>query len=356
MSLLVKNYSFQLPDELIAQEPSKERTQSKLLLVKKVEGKLHLEDRFFYELPQIIDENPSLGKMPWVRNRTRVFPARFFVKRASGSKHEVVLVQKISSGTWKTLIKKEAKIKIKEPLEVLGTQTSVKMIEKGVIRFPEGVNEIELLEGVGQMPLPPYILNQDEARDRDRYQSVWAEKHDESLSAAAPTASLHFSEKLTEELAQKINFLDLSLDVGLGTFAPVRTDDFLEHAIHEEAFHVPAETSQRLQSEENCLCVGTTAMRALESLPFQGRERAEVSLQYDDMKNIHALTKLYIHPGFEFFRSKALLTNFHLPESTLFLLLCTFWENKEEVQRVYAHAVEKKYRFFSYGDATLWVL
>jgi S-adenosylmethionine:tRNA ribosyltransferase-isomerase len=217
-----------------------------------------------------------------------------------------------------------------------------------------------LLAQVGEMPLPPYIKKREAARDLARYQPVWAlGEHEKSV--AAPTASLHFTPELLDALKQSgVEFADSVLHVGLGTFEPVRCEKLSEHELHDERIFVAAEDlrklDERARAKRPILCVGTTALRCLESLPLAGESlRPEVRCERLGDGSLSGRTRLFVKPGFEFRYTSALLTNFHLPESTLFVLVATFANSRTLAQEAYAHAIEKKYRFFSYGDASLWV-
>ena len=353
----IHDYNFELPAELIAQKPASKRDEARLLVVRRnpTAGLPRFEDLLVSDLPQLVAQTPSLKDAIWVRNRSRVLPARFYVRRPTGGRHEVVLLEEIPSdgglvsGVWKALIRGQADFKYPQALTA-DTDSAWKNFaivspEPGLIDLRAlGSQQKEFLESVGEMPLPPYIKNRNQARDRERYQSVWADES-KTKSAAAPTASLHFTPELVSKLeAAGVRFADLYLHVGLGTFAPVRVELLSQHTMHSEALEV-SETTRALVSQAatpSCVAIGTTALRAVESLP-RGDAPTPTS------------TNLFVKPGFEFRYTRHLWTNFHLPESTLLVMIATFAGSLELALEAYQHAVDRKYRFFSYGDASIWI-
>lgn len=367
LSDLLSDYHFELPDDLIAQEPSHRRDDARLLVVRRApeKGLPRFEDLQIKDLPQLVSETPLLKNSLWLRNRSRVLPARFYARRPSGSRHEIVLLEEKSAGIWTALMRNSAKMSFPQELLIDGLPEGV--VERVVV--PEaGIVDIRnlsipistLLSQVGEMPLPPYIRSREAKRDHDRYQPVWA-LDGQDKSVAAPTASLHFTPELVASLqGAGVEFADAILHVGLGTFEPVRCEKLSEHTLHDERFFVGASDLARLEKQvrENkpILCVGTTALRTLESLPLAGQAiRGEVRCEKNPDGSLSGRTHIFVKPDFEFRYTQALLTNFHLPESTLFVLLARFAGSRALAREAYAHAVEKRYRFFSYGDASLWI-
>lgn len=366
LSDFLKDYSFDLPDELIAQSPAPKRESARLLVVRRnlTQGLPQFEDLNIADLPQLISETPLLKESLWVRNRSCVLPARFYAHRPSGSRHEIVLVEELSPNIWKALVRNTAKMQFPQELFIEGLPHEAGRIvspEAGLIDASSLSTPLtELLEKVGEMPLPPYIKERSPSRDKDRYQTVWAIK-EEQKSVAAPTASLHFSESLVQDIQNLgVTFADTLLHVGLGTFEPVRVDRLSEHTLHSERIFVQAQEIKRIETQlknnKPLLCLGTTALRNLESLPLlQNPARPELEYSYSEEGHISGRTRLFVKPGFEFRYTSALFTNFHLPESTLFVLVSTFAGSLKLAQEAYKHAIQKKYRFFSYGDASLWI-
>ena len=367
LSDLLADYSFELPENLIAQEPSQRREDARLLVVRKNPsgGLPRFEDLLIADLPQLVRETPLLQDSLWLRNRSRVLPARFYAKRASGSRHEIVLLEEKTPGIWSALMRNSAKMSFPQELFVDGlSEGELQKIvcpEVGIVDTRSLSTPLQqLLARVGEMPLPPYIRTREAKRDHDRYQPVWA-LDGEDKSVAAPTASLHFTPDLLKELSLAgVEFADAVLHVGLGTFEPVRCERLSEHKLHDERFFVSGQNVALLEKADATnrpiLCVGTTALRTLESLPLNGRNsRAEVKHSRHLDNSIGGRTHIFVKPGFEFAHTQALLTNFHLPESTLFVLVATFAESRALAQEAYAHAIARKYRFFSYGDASLWI-
>jgi S-adenosylmethionine:tRNA ribosyltransferase-isomerase len=367
LSDFLADYHFELPEELIAQEPSAKRSEARLLLVRRdpPTGLPRFEDLSISDLPALVRETPQLRDSLWLRNRSRVLPARFYAKRPSGSRHEIVLLEETSPGLWSALMRNSAKMHFPQELFVDGLPPGE---EQRILCPSPGVVDVrslkqplsQLLSRVGEMPLPPYIKKREAARDQARYQPVWAlQEHEKSV--AAPTASLHFTDELLSSLEKSgVEFADSVLHVGLGTFEPVRCERLSEHELHDERIYVDSKDfhklDERARAKRPILCVGTTALRCLESLPLAGHSlRPEVRCEQTAEASISGRTRLFVKPGFEFRFTSALLTNFHLPESTLFVLVATFADSRTLAQEAYAHAVANRYRFFSYGDASLWI-
>lgn len=334
-----EDFYFDLPEELIAQDPLKDRSSSRLLVLDKETGKV--EHHVFREIIDYLQEGDCL-----VINDTKVIPARLIgSKIGTDAKIEVLLLKRKENDVWETLAKPGKKAKV-------GTRISfgdgllvgevVDIVEEGnrLIHFEyEGIFE-EILDQLGQMPLPPYITHQLE--DKNRYQTVYA-KH--SGSAAAPTAGLHFTPELLKEIEEKgVQIARVTLHVGLGTFRPVKVDNILEHHMHSEFYQIDEEAAEKInrakESGHRVICVGTTSCRTIESAA-------------DKNGKLHATngwTEIFIYPGYEFKVLDCLITNFHLPESTLVMLVSAL-AGREQVLSAYEEAVKEKYRFFSFGDA-----
>lgn len=334
-----EDFYFDLPEELIAQDPLEDRSSSRLLVLDKETGKV--EHHVFREIIDYLQEGDCL-----VINDTKVIPARLIgSKIGTDAKIEVLLLKRKENDVWETLVKPGKKAKV-------GTRISfgdgllvgevVDIVEEGnrLIHFEyEGIFE-EILDQLGQMPLPPYITHQLE--DKNRYQTVYA-KH--SGSAAAPTAGLHFTPELLKEIEEKgVQIARVTLHVGLGTFRPVKVDNILEHHMHSEFYQIDEEAAEKInrakESGHRVICVGTTSCRTIESAA-------------DKNGRLHATngwTEIFIYPGYEFKVLDCLITNFHLPESTLVMLVSAL-AGREQVLSAYEEAVKEKYRFFSFGDA-----
>lgn len=334
-----EDFYFDLPEELIAQDPLEDRSSSRLLVLDKETGRV--EHHVFREIIDYLQEGDCL-----VINDTKVIPARLIgSKIGTDAKIEVLLLKRKENDVWETLVKPGKKAKV-------GTRISfgdgllvgevVDIVEEGnrLIHFEyERIFE-EILDQLGQMPLPPYITHQLE--DKNRYQTVYA-KH--SGSAAAPTAGLHFTPELLKEIEEKgVQIARVTLHVGLGTFRPVKVDNILEHHMHSEFYQIEEEAAEKInrakESGHRVICVGTTSCRTIESAA-------------DKNGKLHATngwTEIFIYPGYEFKVLDCLITNFHLPESTLVMLVSAL-AGREQVLSAYEEAVKEKYRFFSFGDA-----
>ncbi len=335
----VKDFYYDLPQELIAQDPLKDRSASRLLVMHRDTGAL--EHRVFKDIVDYLRPGDCL-----VINDTKVIPARLFgVKADTGAKIEVLLLKRRDQNVWETLVKPGKKcrpgteIVFGEGL-LRGTVTGV--VEEGnrLIRFSyEGIFE-EILDRLGQMPLPPYITHQLE--DRNRYQTVYA-KHDGS--AAAPTAGLHFTKELLQQVQDMgVRIAHVTLHVGLGTFRPVKVENILDHHMHSEFYIVEEEEAKKINDTRaaggRVICVGTTSCRTIESAAGEdGILRAG-----------SGWTDIFIYPGYKFRILDCLITNFHLPESTLVMLVSAL-AGREQVLEAYETAVKERYRFFSFGDA-----
>ncbi len=335
------DFYYELPEELIAQDPIRDRSASRLLVLDRSTGQY--QDRCFRDVCDYLNPGDCL-----VLNDTKVIPARLLGVRADTKACiEILLLKRRGEAVWETLVKPGRKCR---PGAVLSfgneelTGTVLEVLEDGnrLIQFEfEGIWE-EVLERLGEMPLPPYITHRLE--DRSRYQTVYARYEG---SAAAPTAGLHFTKELLETVEKKgVSIAYVTLHVGLGTFRPVKTENIREHHMHSEYYEISEEAAAKINGAKanngRVICVGTTSCRTLESaVDSEGRLLAG-----------SGNTEIFIYPGYEFRLADGLITNFHLPESTLMMLISAF-AGRERVLAAYEHAVQEKYRFFSFGDAML---
>lgn len=339
MSTKLNDYDYHLPDELIGQSPREPRDSSKLLLVNRVEKSI--EHKKFYNIIDYLKEGDVL-----VRNSTKVIPARLFGKKESGGALEILLIKRLNLTTWECLLKPAKKLKLGQKLyigennELVAELIEIKEDGNRVLKFSyEGAFE-EVLDRLGSMPLPPYIL--ESLKERDRYQTVYAMRGE---SVAAPTAGLHFTPELLSAIEKKgVEILDIFLEVGIGTFRPVQTEDVLDHKMHTELFEIPESVALKINEAKKAgrriVAVGTTTVRALES---------SVGPDGSLLGKIEE-TEIFIYPGYKFKIVDALITNFHLPKSTLLMLVSAF-SNREFMMEVYREAVKERYHFFSFGDA-----
>lgn len=330
------DYHFELPSELIAQEPAAERGGSRLLALDGATGAVR--DLRFADLPDLLQSGDLL-----VRNDTRVLPARIHGRKASGGRVEI-LVERITGERRFVAHSRSSKgARPGQRVELpLGAVATVVGVDDGLVEYELDRAVGPYFEAHGEMPLPPYIRRAADAHDRERYQTVYAR---EAGAVAAPTAGLHFDAALFERLAARgVQVANVTLHVGAGTFQPVRADDIARHTMHAEWLRVPAETVAAIEATRarggRVVAIGTTVVRSLETAARGGRI---VPFEGD--------TRIFIYPGFRFRVVDALVTNFHLPESTLLMLVSAF-AGREHVLAAYAHAVRERYRFFSYGDAT----
>ncbi|HIZ82667.1 MAG TPA: tRNA preQ1(34) S-adenosylmethionine ribosyltransferase-isomerase QueA [Candidatus Mediterraneibacter pullistercoris] len=333
------DFYYDLPQELIAQDPLEDRSSSRLLVLDKETGAV--EHHVFRDVINELNPGDCL-----VINDTKVIPARLIgAKEETGAKIEVLLLKRGAGDVWETLVKSGRKAKPGTRISFgdgLLTGEVVDIVDEGnrLIRFEyEGIFE-EILDQLGQMPLPPYITHQ--LKDKDRYNTVYAEH---SGSAAAPTAGLHFTpELLTEIQAKGVGIARVTLHVGLGTFRPVKVDDVENHHMHSEFYMISEEAADKInRAKENggrVICVGTTSCRTIESAADENGR----------LKACSGWTEIFIYPGYRFQILEGLITNFHLPESTLIMLVSAL-AGKEHVLAAYEEAVREKYRFFSFGDA-----
>lgn len=337
----VKDYDYDLPEELIAQDPLEDRSSSRLMVLDRQTG--DVEHRHFTDILEYLHPGDCL-----VINNTKVIPARLFgVKEDTQAKIEVLLLKRKENDIWETLVKPGKKAKPGTKLvfgDGLLTAEVVDVVEEGnrLIQFHyDGIFE-EILDQLGQMPLPPYITHQ--LKDKNRYQTVYA-KYDGS--AAAPTAGLHFTKELLQKVKDMgVDIAEVTLHVGLGTFRPVKVENVLDHHMHSEFYMVSQEAADKInrakESGHRVIAVGTTSTRTLEAAA-------------DENGRLHATsgwTEIFIYPGYQFKVIDALITNFHLPQSTLVMLVSAL-AGREHVLHAYETAVKERYRFFSFGDAML---
>ncbi|WP_195265642.1 tRNA preQ1(34) S-adenosylmethionine ribosyltransferase-isomerase QueA [Clostridium sp. 1001275B_160808_H3] len=337
----VSDFDFDLPEELIAQHPLERRDSSKLMVLDKKSG--DIEHRSFHDVIEYLNEGDTL-----VLNNTRVMPARLIgEKEGTGGKIEFLLLKRIEGDKWECLAKPGKRAKVGQKFtfgEGKLTCTVVDVVEEGnrIIEFSyDGIFE-QVLDELGEMPLPPYIT--EKLEDKERYQTVYSK---EKGSAAAPTAGLHFTEALLKEIKAKgVNIAYLTLHVGLGTFRPVKVEDINEHIMHSEYYHLDKENADLINETKKrgnkVIAVGTTSTRTLETI---GDESGFVREQ-------SGWTDIFIYPGYKYKVIDELITNFHLPESTLIMLVSAL-AGKENVMNAYNEAVKEKYRFFSFGDSML---
>jgi S-adenosylmethionine:tRNA ribosyltransferase-isomerase len=335
----VKDFDFDLPQELIAQDPLLDRSSSRLLVLDKQTGEI--KHKHFRDILSYLKEGDCL-----VINDTKVIPARLFgVKEGTEAKIEILLLKRRENDIWETLVKPGKKAKEGTVISFgdgLLKGTVIDVVEEGnrLIQFSyDGIFE-EILDQLGQMPLPPYITHQ--LQDKNRYQTVYA-KHEGS--AAAPTAGLHFTKELLEEIEKKgITISRVTLHVGLGTFRPVKVDEIESHHMHSEFYVVEEEEAKKVNDAKKnggrIICVGTTSCRTVES----------ASTEEGILKSGSGWTEIFIYPGYRFKTLDCLITNFHLPESTLVMLVSAL-AGREHVLHAYDEAIKERYRFFSFGDA-----
>lgn len=333
------DFYYDLPEEFIAQCPLEKRDESRLMVLNR--ERKSIEDRHFYEITEYLKSGDLL-----VMNNTKVLPGRLYGEREdTQGKVEILLLKHLSKGNWEIMVKpgKRAKVgaRIVFSPELIGEITE---ITEGGLRvmtfFYTGVFE-EIIDKIGMMPVPPYI--HETLKDNNRYQTVYA-KHDGS--SAAPTAGLHFTPELLEKIKEMgVGIAEVTLHVGLGTFRPVKCDNILEHHMHEEAYEISESAAKAIKETKKnggrIIAVGTTSVRTLESV---------ANLYKGEIKACSGSTQIFIYPGYQWQIVDGLITNFHLPESTLLMLISSFY-NREKIMAAYQKAIELNYRFFSFGDA-----
>ncbi len=335
----VEDFDYYLPEELIAQTPLKKRDESRLLVLDKKTGEI--EHKKFYDIIDYLEPGDTL-----VLNDTKVLPARLIGEKAeTGAVIEILLLKNIEKDEWETLAKPARRIK-KGTIVNFGNgklkAKCTKVLDDGIRHFEliyDGIL-MEILEELGTMPLPPYI--HEKLEDQSLYQTVYAK---EIGSAAAPTAGLHFTKELLKRIEKKgINIAYITLHVGLGTFRPVSVERVEDHEMHSEFYSMSKEVAELLNNTrkngKRIIAVGTTSTRTLET----------ITSKYNEFRECHGWTNIFIYPGYEFKGIDALITNFHLPKSTLVMLVSAL-AGRENIMHAYKIAVDKKYRFFSFGDA-----
>ena len=334
------DFYYDLPEELIAQTPVEPRNSSRLMVLPRNGGEI--EHKHFYNLPEFLKPGDCL-----VLNNTRVLPARLYGTREdTGAVVEFVLLRQHGNKLWECLAGpgKKAKTGYKFRFSDKLTATVTDVLEDGnrMMEFACEGDFFAVLDEVGQMPLPPYI--KEKLKDKERYQTVYSK---DAGSAAAPTAGLHFTKEMLESIkAMGVNIAYVTLHVGLGTFRPVKVEDVTQHKMHTEHYYIPEEAAKTINDTRKnggrVICVGTTSCRTVESC----------AKKYGEIKECSGDTDIFIYPGFEFKCMDGLITNFHLPESTLIMLVSAF-AGYDNVMNAYNTAVKEKYRFFSFGDAML---
>ena len=336
----VKDFYYNLPEELIAQTPITKRDESKLMVLDKRQQTI--KNKTFKEIIDYLEPGDCL-----VRNNTKVLPARLYGKKETGANIEFLLLNRISGDVWECIVRPGNKIHPGTNVQFGDGLLKAKVLEimEGGTRKVEFKYEgifNEILDRIGLMPLPPYIHK--ELKEKDRYQTVYA-KYDGS--AAAPTAGLHFTPELLEKIKQKgINIANVTLHIGIGTFRPVKVENIEDHHMHSEHFYIKQEDADKInrtkQNGKKIISVGTTSTRVLETIADKNGL----------VKEIEGDTQIFIYPGYKFKCVDSLITNFHLPESTL-LMLVSALAGKDFVMKAYEEAVKEKYRFFSFGDAMM---
>ena len=334
------DFYYDLPEELIAQTPVEPRNSSRLMVLPRNGGEI--KHKHFYDLPEFLKPGDCL-----VLNNTRVLPARLYGTREdTGAVVEFVLLRQHGNKLWECLAGpgKKAKTGYKFKFSDKLTATVTDVLEDGnrMIEFACEGDFFAVLDEVGQMPLPPYI--KEKLKDKERYQTVYSK---DAGSAAAPTAGLHFTKEMLESIkAMGVNIAYVTLHVGLGTFRPVKVEDVTQHKMHTEHYYIPEEAAKTInetrKNGRRVICVGTTSCRTVESC----------AKKYGEIKECSGDTDIFIYPGFEFKCMDGLITNFHLPESTLIMLVSAF-AGYDNVMNAYNTAVKERYRFFSFGDAML---
>ena len=343
----ITDFDYNLPEELIAQKPADKRDSSRLLVVHRDSGKI--EHKHFYDIINYLNPGDLM-----VLNNSKVLPARLFgEKEGTGAKVEFLLIKRIEGDRWETMVRPGRRLKPGD--SVMFCQSPLlraDIVDYGadgtrIVEFEyEGIF-MERLEEVGSMPLPPYIERSSEEDDKDRYQTVYCK--DEG-SGAAPTAGLHFTEELLAKAQEKgVELAYVTLHVGIGTFRPVKVERVEDHSMHFEEYHISEESARAINRAKaegrRIISVGTTSTRTVESAAYYDEERGCMQV-----KEGSGSTGIFIYPGYEFKIIDSLITNFHLPKSTLLMLISALYD-REKILDVYEEAIRERYRFFSYGDA-----
>ena len=328
----VSDFDYHLPPELIAQEPLPDRSASRMLVVHRSTGVF--EDRHFRDLPSYLTPGDCI-----VLNNSKVFPSRLFGQRPTGGKVEVFLLKQLEPQLWTALVKPGRSLQPGAQI-LFNEQLTAEVVDRAelgerTIRFHGPIPIEDMLDRIGHIPLPPYIKRTDDPSDHERYQTVYAEHKG---SVAAPTAGLHFTPEILEQCqAQGADVAPVTLHVGLGTFQSLTTDEVSEVKLHSERYEISPESAVKMRQAKRLIAIGTTSLRTIES--------AGLAAGSGD-------TALFISPGYRFKHTGALLTNFHLPSTSLLLLVAAF-AGTDLTKQAYAHAVQRRYRFYSYGDCML---
>ena len=334
----ITDYNFELPEKLIAKEPASARSSSKLLVVED-----QLIDRTFLDIKDYLHEGDLL-----IVNDTKVFKARLNAFKSSGGKVEILLERKIDEFHALALTKSNRPLKENDILNIDESEVFIEILQKddylSKIKFSKNIEDV--IEDYGVIPIPPYLNRDPQEEDYKRYQTVYA-NHGKERSSAAPTAGLHFENSLLDSIKNKgVNLASITLDIGLGTFKPITESDVLKHKMHSERIYLSEVTSdlinQTLKSKSKIISVGTTSLRCLEA----------IHSQFGEVKPFEGETDIFIYPGFKFNVVDSLITNFHLPNTTLLLLVSAF-AGQDTIKTAYKHAINEEYMFFSYGDAML---
>lgn len=334
----ISDFDFELPEELIASFPLEQRDGSRLLHYQRQGGSL--KHRKFKDLPELLRKDDIL-----VRNKSKVMPARLKLENTKGAKIEVLLIESLNHEKtfWRALVKPGKKIKNNEEKFYISEKLCVDISRKDDDFFIEFSSPEDFQTAVSQhglMPLPPYMRRDADASDCERYQTIYAEDALSGASIAAPTAGLHFTQEINKQISDRgIKIIDTVLHVGIGTFAPIRSTNILDHQMHHEYYEINPDDWSHIQSAKNSgkriIAIGSTSVRVLETVALTNATQGK--------------TNIYIYPGFKFQITDAMITNFHLPKSSLILMISAFL-GLETVQNIYKEAIREKYRFFSYGD------
>jgi S-adenosylmethionine:tRNA ribosyltransferase-isomerase len=333
----LESFNYKLPEELIAQSPEPHRSNSKLLCINKKTTKI--DHTSFSSLPEQLNNNDVL-----VLNNTKVMRSRVFCYRTSGAKIECFFLKNLGDHQWEVLLKKSQRLKINEILHI-NTHNKIQLIKKhnktAVVKIQSNLDDLSFINQFGEIPLPPYIKQKNSPTFEESYQTIFAS---EPGAVAAPTASLHFTHNIFAQLKQKkIEIIYITLHIGLGTFNPIESDNIYEHTMHEENYHISTLAAKQLNNaldkKKRIIAVGTTVTRCLES-----------NIKNKRFSSGEKSTCLFITPTYEFKCIQAMITNFHLPKSSLFILIASFI-GLENAHNAYNIAIKNKYRFFSFGDA-----
>ena len=343
----INDFDYELPQELIAQTPAAKRDASRLMVVNRENGTI--EHKHFYDIIDYLEPTDCL-----VLNNSKVLPARLYgVKEGTGANVEFLLIKRVEGDVWETMVRPGKRLKPGDSVSFSEDRLFRAIVkdygEDGtrIVKFEYDGIFLERLEELGKMPLPPYIERENNSQDKDRYQTVYAKNEG---SVAAPTAGLHFTPELLEKAKAKgVKLAYVTLHVGIGTFRPVKVENIEEHHMHFEEYFIDEETAgiinETVKAGGRIVSVGTTSTRTVESAAFFDEEAGKYLVRAG-----HGSTGIFIYPGYEFKIIKALITNFHLPKSTLLMLISALY-NREDILKAYKVAVEERYRFFSYGDA-----